>query len=317
MSNGNSNSNHYDGQNDQDEEDAIEDLNTQPLLNNSEPTGELDIYDIDDLFEKSGGFGKMQWLIVIFTILSYQGINFYIYNLAFLELMPKLLWKDASTGNFKTCGDSSDICHKGKTIDSSLWKVDFSDEMSFHNWMTELHLFWEDGFLIGLLGSMYFVGFAVNGLFLKQSDKFGRKKIIIIGCFLQILWCFAFYFARNLYAYYAIFLISGITVAKNIWVYIYSTESVPEKYQLLVGAVWLSNDVIVAVLPTAIYFYSGGKNWQTIFIPTLVLPFISFGLSFFLPESPRYLMAKKEFKALKDTFETYAKVNGVEMSKRL
>lgn len=162
-----------------------ESMSTDPLLVSKE-NGEDTPYDINDLITKAGGFGRLQWLLLVFTMLTYQGINFFIYNLAFLELMPKLNCRPTPDTGFLPCSDPSDICLKGKIIDRQLWEIDFSHPESFNNWMTELELFCTDGFLIGLLGSMYFLGFAMNGLILKQSDRFGRKKIIIVGCFMQI-----------------------------------------------------------------------------------------------------------------------------------
>jgi len=41
--------------------------------------------------------------------------------------------------------------------------------------MTDLELYCYSDFLIGLFGSLYFVGFALNGVILKQADRFGRK----------------------------------------------------------------------------------------------------------------------------------------------
>lgn len=82
---------------------------------------------------------------------------------------------------------------------------------------------------------------------------------------------------------------------------------------MAVGCVCLANDVIFAIVPVALYFYLGGMHWEHIFIPALIFPVISFGLSFFIPESPRYLYAKKMFPELRANLDRIAKVNGVQM----
>ena len=46
--------------------------------------------DIDQAIDKAGGFGKLQWLMILFATIGYQGVNFFVYNLAFLELIPRL-----------------------------------------------------------------------------------------------------------------------------------------------------------------------------------------------------------------------------------
>lgn len=158
----------------------------EPLIDNPE-RGDDTPLNIDQLIVKAGGFGKLQWLVLCFALLSYNGINFFVYNLAFLELVPQLRCRESPDLPFVDICYTEDICLPDGLKDRQLWEVNFDHPESFHNWMTDLELFCKSGFLIGLFGSMYFVGFAINGLLLKQSDTYGRKKIIIIGCFMQIL----------------------------------------------------------------------------------------------------------------------------------
>ena len=65
-----------------------DDGHNQPFLDTPE-RGDDTPLNINQLIEKAGGFGKLQWLVLCFAILSYNGINFFVYNLAFLELMPQ------------------------------------------------------------------------------------------------------------------------------------------------------------------------------------------------------------------------------------
>ena len=51
--------------------------------------------------------------------------------------------------------------------------------------MTEQDLYCEDSFLIGLFGSLFFLGLTFNGIILKQTDRFGRKAILIYGSLAQ------------------------------------------------------------------------------------------------------------------------------------
>lgn len=71
---------------------------------------------------------------------------------------------------------------------------------------------------------------------------------------------------------------------------------------------------MIGILPVAIYFYVGGMYWEQIFIPSLILPFISTFASFFLVESPRYLFAREMYPELRKNIATFAKVNKVRMS---
>ena len=46
---------------------------------------------VDSLLTKAGGWGPMQFKSFFFAMLAFQGVNFYIYNLAYFELLPRLL----------------------------------------------------------------------------------------------------------------------------------------------------------------------------------------------------------------------------------
>ena len=84
--------------------------------------------------------------------------------------------------------------------------------------------------------------------------------------------------------------------------------------QILVGAFTLAIDPIIPNLLSSIYFYSGGKNWKIPLMPAMIFPLISFMISFFIPESPRYLYAKKNWKELRKVIKTIARINGTKMN---
>ena len=74
--------------------------------------------------------------------------------------------------------------------------------------------------------------------------------------------------------------------------YIFITEMAPKKLQFTVGATALVFSVVSASIPISLYFYLGGNNWKEIYIIMIITSPLAFLLSFFLPESPRYLYEK-------------------------
>ena len=70
------------------------------------------------------------------------------------------------------------MCVDGNLIGEDNWEVDYSVRRSLHNWMTELKLYCVPRFYIGLFGSMYFLGVALQGLVLNFSDHYGRIMLI-------------------------------------------------------------------------------------------------------------------------------------------
>ena len=63
------------------ESDASEQLVSDMLKNES----------VDSLLTKAGGWGPLQFKSFLFVILALQGTNLYVYNLAYFELLPRLL----------------------------------------------------------------------------------------------------------------------------------------------------------------------------------------------------------------------------------
>ena len=200
----------------------------------------------------------------------------------------------------------------GEKIKNDVYfEVDYSDSKSFHNWMTDEKLYCYSGFEIGLLGSLFFLGFAISGLLLKMSDYIGRLNIVKIGLFVQILCWYSFYFYNNIYSYYTTLFVLGLTWGKNMWLYILLTETCPKRTQMLMSSIALTSDAVVPNIMMTLYFYLGGKYWKHIYFPALIFPVIAFAMSFFIPESPRYLYTKKKYKSLNNTLKCISRVNGV------
>ena len=250
---------------------------------------DLKNYEIGTLIQKAGGFGKLQWLIILFGIIADQGINYFIFTIAYLELVPSVLCKYTKQDEFVKCYDYKDICKENYVFD---WKVDYDDKYSFHNWITDQNLYCKSDFMIGLFGSIYFVGFGFLGVFLKFSDKYGRKKIVISSCIFQALLVFLFLFSDDYRAYYVIFFFAGISITKETILFIYRTELVPDKYQIYISAISHTCFTLICYTNVPLYFYYGGKNWKYAYCPAAVFITIASIISFFIPESPRYLYSK-------------------------
>ena len=178
----------------------------------------IKIYDFEKAITAAGGFGRIQiyWLIIWFASIS--GANFFTFTLSYLELMPKFQWLEQ--GNFVSW-DSKDICN-GEIIKSQdQWRIDWSDSESLHNWMTDMELYWTSNFEIGLIGSLFFLGFAICGVLVKLLDNYGRKPILIAGAATNIVITIVLYFVNNLYVRYVFLFVYGVTWAKILTTYMY------------------------------------------------------------------------------------------------
>ena len=180
--------------------------------------------------------------------------------------------------------------------------------------MTDQQLYCHSGFNIGLLGSMFFLGFAISGILMKMSDYIGRLAVVQIGQIIQILCCYSFYFSNNIHTYYVTMFILGITWGKSMLCYLLLSETCPKSTHIYISAVVVASDNFIPLLVVPLYFYLGGKHWKSIFSLTLILPVISLVMTCFIPESPRYLYSKKRYAQLDASMNYIAKVNGVELN---
>ena len=158
--------------------------------------------------------------------------------------------------------------------------------------MTDQNLYCKSSFMIGLFGSLYYIGYALYGVYLKQSDRYGRKAILITSCAFQgILWA-TLHFSDNYIVYYVCLFLCGIATVRSTVLYIYVTEWFPAGKKIFPGALCLASGLVVPVVTWTLYFYFGGKNWKVAVFPSIIFSIISFILSCFIPESPSYLHAK-------------------------
>ncbi|CAI2360036.1 unnamed protein product [Moneuplotes crassus] len=266
----------------------------------------------NQLLEKAGGYGRMQWYILLYVVICRQGLSFILFSLPFSEIVPRLECYDQSSGAFLEC-TKDQICMGDTLIDRNLWRPDFSNYRSFKNWMTELELYCYSDFMIGLLGSVVFIGFALGGIVLKQSDTFGRKKIILSGYILACVCSIILYFCKNMYVIYVTLFFSGFSFYKDFCLYIYLLEITPQKYQVYVGSVFQSCAAVLSVIPVCLFLILGGENLQDMFTVGLALSMVSPIMTFFIPESPKYLYEKKMYPELRETLSSISATNRVEM----
>jgi len=72
---------------------------------------------------------------------------------------------------------------------------------------------------------------------------------------------------------------------------------------------FLITEAVVPTLIGSLYFYFGGKDWEKVFMLTLVIAPIGLIGSIWLPNSPQYLLDCKETKAAEAQIEAIASIN--------
>ena len=129
--------------------------------------------------------------------------GFLSFALPLVELFPQFQCYDSNTQIYFNCS-REDAC------ETNDWRVDWSDQRSIHNWISDLELYCVDKWKIGLFGSLYYFGYLIGSIsFINLSDIYGRKICTRTSYILHTVSFFLIIFISNLYARYVFIFICG------------------------------------------------------------------------------------------------------------
>ena len=141
------------------------------------------------------------------------------------------------------------------------YTVNYSNSTSLDNWVGQLGLVCKSGEEIGLLSSMFFVGWACTTLILPpMADKYGRKWIFRISILITVTAMFFMQFSKSLQTtYFLMFTCGAVTAGKISVGFVYGSEFYPEKFRSLFGTVFLGVDAFTVCL-SAFFFGNLSRN---------------------------------------------------------
>lgn len=99
---------------------------------------------VADAIEEAGGFGRFQMLYVPLAGIGFIANGFFIYNLNYLTLLPKIMCPDPDGTGHRACIDESH--HRfDKFCSDGEFKADvFIDESNYRtltNWMSDMEMY--------------------------------------------------------------------------------------------------------------------------------------------------------------------------------
>ena len=123
--------------------------------------------------------------------------NYIVFGLPFLTKYPTYQCRSEPDSLFMPC-DRSEIC--SNKLDRDMWRIDYGSKESIHNWIDTLRLTCVSETVIGLLGSMYFVSFAISSAVVPNlADRFGRKWPFFYSLLVETMAYFGIYFSMNIW----------------------------------------------------------------------------------------------------------------------
>ena len=129
-----------------------------------------------------------------------------------------------------TC-EREHICND--KLPSDEWRIDYSSKESFHNWVdpNKLNLTCVDPKQIGLMGSLYFAGFAASSAFVPNlGDRYGRKWPYFVSILIQTIAYLGIFFSKSLSLTITLFFFVGLCAGGRVAIgTYYLNEFIPER----------------------------------------------------------------------------------------
>jgi MFS family permease len=154
--------------------------------------------------------------------MGFMTSNYITYSISFLELQPKYICT-YQNGTDYAC-KNTDFC--GTTIPH---RINYTDNTSLQNWVEDLDLYCTPGAQIGLIGSMFFAGWAVSATILpRTADIYGRKRVYLFAMIGHLIFYLGEILSRNIKLTTGLqFFLGAMSVGRATVGYLYTLELVP------------------------------------------------------------------------------------------
>ena len=188
-------------------------------------------------------------------------MGFWFYQLGYLMQEPKYACKLKPGTSFdEGICTSANICANDSRIQS--WEIDWSQEASLSNWHLKFDLMCWPKHQIGLISSLFWLGWCCTLLWVPRfADIYGRKYLIAYNNFVSLILYLGTMFAPNVYFLGATLFTWGIfnTIRTNT-AFLYMIELMPRKYQNTVGTIWNCFEGSINLFATA-WFMNVSVDW--------------------------------------------------------
>ena len=257
-------------------------------------------------YEKVGEYGCAQWLLTFVVCIARNANNYIYYPYAYLVLEQHYLCENES-GEFLSC-TREEIC-EGENLPN--YKVDTSYEYYLDNWFVQMNLVCTPVATIGLMVTLYFIGFACGGMLYALPDKLGRKNALLIGCLLAAIGQTISIFVPTIRARCLAFFLMGLAQVKAGTSYVWLSECTSLPYKSRAFTYINLFDAIPMAL-VGIYYIYLTKNWEWICLAMMILTYVAILMIYFCPESPRWHLINGRTPEAIVSLNYIAKMNGKE-----
>ena len=266
--------------------------------------------NIDEAIVMAGSFGSYQKLVafaVCFVRVAILGNVFVMYFVAF---DPPWTCASADTSSFcmqhfgKQIPQSSDLFKQRCILNRSDWI--FTKDKAY-SIVTEFDLVCDGVWMASLANSALFIGWGLTGPFIGYlSDTYGRRITMISSVQLSTLSIVALCFVNNIWQVILLRIILGAGVG-HIYATAIGKEFVGSKDRAFFAALesFSSYTAYLLIVPLAYYV----QNWRNIMLYLSFPAIVSTLISFFVPETARWLYASGKLSKAHEKIQKIAKFN--------
>ena len=164
-----------------------------------------------------------------------------------------------------------------------------------------------------MIGSCFFIGAFLGSFVLPtMADVYGRKPLFLLGLVLYLVDLVGIHLGTKLWQLYPLMVLSGIAESGRYYVaYVYVVEILPKRLQNAGGLVIFIAFACVKVSICLYFVYAKSRNWHILGYMAAIFATFSFvATSLFLPESPRFLYSKGDFRKTEQVLKQVAYING-------
>lgn len=165
-------------------------------------------------------------------------------------------------------------------------------------------------------GTAFFVGMLLGAWGMgRLADRLGRRRVLIVTVLVDAVFGLASVFAHDFTLLLGLRLLTGLGVGGTLPVdYAMMAEFLPPtrrgRWLVALEGFWAVGTILVALAAWAASQLAGDAAWRWLFAATALPALLGFGLRFWLPESPHYLLHRGDEAGARAVLDRVALRNG-------
>ncbi|PZC71534.1 hypothetical protein B5X24_HaOG213178 [Helicoverpa armigera] len=258
-------------------------------------------FDDDYVVKSMGAFGR--WQAIVCTVISMSRL------IAMWNILSILFLTPATKFICKKFKDDTEVVVENSTCYANCLEYEFDHDVFEETIISNFGLICDKAWLASLTQMILMLGLVIGvASFGWVSDRYGRRKAIILSAAIDLIFMIASAFAPTYWTFTALRFFVGVASGGIMSITaVFTLETVGPQHREVAGTLALLPDSI-AEASLALFAYLA-TTWRVYLLEIGGLSSGILLLLLFLPETPRWLMAKGKADAVVELMTKAAKFN--------